>query len=79
MKKSFKLIKESIRVVEQQKEVNKLIVKLLELLIKHYGVGSAAETKKILNQIREINDSVNIISRLLKRNGVQPAWPIAAA
>ena len=67
MKSNFNSNRESVRATQEQKRVNKLIVKLLELLIKHYGVGAVAETKEILNQIREINDSVNIISRHLKR------------
>lgn len=67
MKKTFNSNRESIRATQEQKRVNKLIVKLLELLIKHYGVGAVAETNEILNQIREINDSVNIISRHLNR------------
>lgn len=67
MKNNFNSGRESIRAIQEQKRVNKLIVKLLELLIKHYGVGAVVETNEILNQIREINYSVNIISRHLKR------------
>jgi hypothetical protein len=66
MKTIYKTNKERIRAAQDQKRVNKLIVKLLELLIKHYGVGPVSDTEEILERIREVNDSVDIIARHLK-------------
>lgn len=78
MKTIYKLNKEKIRVAQEQKRVNKLIVKLLELLIKHYGVAPVSETEEILERIREVNDSVDIIARHLKREADARAQPAPA-
>ncbi len=67
MKNNYKTNKERIRAAQEQKRVNKLIVKLLELLIKHYGVAPLSEGEEIPERIREVNDSVDIIARHLKR------------
>ena len=53
-------------VIEQQ-DVNKLIAKLLQVLIRHCEKENLPDTAKVLNQLREVNESVNIIARHLKR------------
>lgn len=74
----YKTNKEKIRAAREQKRVNKLIVKLLELLIKHYGVAPVSESEEILQQIREVNDSVDIIARHLKREADAKTQPRSA-
>ena len=58
--------REACGVIEQQ-GLNKLIAKLLQLLIRHCEKENLPDTAKVLNQLREVNESVNIIARHLKR------------
>jgi len=67
MKKHNKTNRERIRAAQKRKSVNKLVVKLLELLIKCYGTASVSESEEILQRLREVNNSVGIIARHLKR------------
>jgi len=70
--------KKEIRAALQHKRVNKLIVKLLQLLIKHYGVEPVSETEAILERLREVNDSVEIIARHLKRETDAKTQPLSS-
>jgi hypothetical protein len=53
------------------KRKTKLLARLLRMLVRCSGIATTEEVEALHNEIREINDSVEIIARELNRQDTQ--------
>jgi hypothetical protein len=55
------------RQVLQEKRTSRILRRLLRMLVSMSGIATAEQLDEVHNLIREINDSVDIVARHLKR------------
>jgi hypothetical protein len=71
----IKTAKAEFRERKKQKRTSTLFARLLQMLVRCSGIATTEEIEEVLNQIREVNDSVEIVARHLKRQADDQSAP----